>query len=291
MTDAAPVTVVFIAFRDYGAAPVERFFASLDTFPAGVSYRLLVALKGNCAAEEASAVDALAAARGDDVLEVPDGGWDIGTYLHVARQIGSGPMCLFNTSSAVLADDWLAKLHRQWCLQGGGAVAATGSWESRASDTWAIARDEGVSAARREARFLRMWRRYPGFPNPHLRTNGMVIAAESLLRFRPDVLETKEDAYDFESGRRGLSATLARDGLSLSVVGRDGRAFQPMEWHRSGTFWQGDQSNLLIADNQTRRYESAAPEERGALARMAWENPRRAATGGITARAAAASST
>ena len=52
--------------------------------------------------------------------------------------------------------------------------------------------------------------------------------------------------------------------------GRDGQAYDPEHWHRSNTFWQSQEENLLVADNQTELYLSAGPEKRAELAQYAW---------------------
>ena len=42
------------------------------------------------------------------------------------------------------------------------------------------------------------------------------------------------------------------------------------QWAEGDVFWQGTQSDLLVADNQTRIYQRANPESRFMLARYAW---------------------
>jgi hypothetical protein len=59
-------------------------------------------------------------------------------------------------------------------------------------------------------------------------------------------------------------------GLNVLVVGRDGRAYSPEEWPQSNTFWQSNQENLLVADNQTRSYSNGSDYTRLVLAHYAW---------------------
>jgi hypothetical protein len=54
------------------------------------------------------------------------------------------------------------------------------------------------------------------------------------------------------------------------VVGRNGEAYEHAQWPESRTFWSADQQNLLVADNQTMKYQNAAPSQRVALSRQAW---------------------
>jgi hypothetical protein len=61
----------------------------------------------------------------------------------------------------------------------------------------------------------------------------------------------KLSAYKFESGKESLTNQVRNLGLRVLVVGRDGQAYDPEHWHRSNTFWQSREENLLVADNQT----------------------------------------
>ena len=134
---------------------------------------------------------------------------------------------------------------------------------------------------RRVARRLRAaWhlaaakRHFPPFPNPHLRTNAFLLERELLLSLRPGPLRTKRDCHLFESGKHSLTRQITARGLAAVVVGRDGRAYLPPEWPASETFRQGEQRNLLIADNRTRQYSEGDEELRRELAAIAWSDVR-----------------
>jgi len=95
---------------------------------------------------------------------------------------------------------------------------------------------------------------FPQFPNPHVRTNGFLIERRRMLGFDPQDIREKLDACAFESGPNGLTTQLRRAGLSAIVVGRDGGGWDVDEWPRSRTFRLQDQANLLISDNQSRKF-------------------------------------
>lgn len=101
---------------------------------------------------------------------------------------------------------------------------------------------------------------FPGFPNPHVRSNGLMLRTSHLMRFA-SLGPTKVDCYNFESGYQGLSATLAREGLDLLLVGDQG-AFSIDEWAKSNTFRSGGQEALLIRDNQTETFSEMPPAVR-----------------------------
>jgi len=98
---------------------------------------------------------------------------------------------------------------------------------------------------------------FPGFPNPHVRSNGFMLRTDYLMRFA-SLGPTKVDCYNFESGKEGLSATIAKEGRDLLLVGDQG-AYPVDEWARSNTFRAGGQEALLIRDNQTETFATMAP--------------------------------
>jgi hypothetical protein len=98
---------------------------------------------------------------------------------------------------------------------------------------------------------------FPDFPNPHVRSNGFMLKTAHLMRFAR-LGPTKVDCYNFESGYKGLSATLAKEGLDLLLVGDQG-AFSVDDWSRSKTFRASEQEALLILDNQTESFHKMTP--------------------------------
>ncbi len=113
-------------------------------------------------------------------------------------------------------------------------------------------------------------RRFESFPAPHLRTNGFIAKRAILNDLRTGGIHTKMDAYSLESGHDSLTHQILRLGLRVAVVARDSSLHEPKHWPQSRTFWQGDQEELLIADNQTRLYANGGLERRRLLSAYAW---------------------
>ena len=118
-------------------------------------------------------------------------------------------------------------------------------------------------------------RRFPAadfgpFPAYHLRTNAFMIRRDVMLGLKTWGMPEKDDAYRFESGTESMTNQLLRRGLKPLVVGRDGRAYEKEEWPLSETLFQGEQRNLLVSDNVTRRYAESGALERTILSRGAW---------------------
>ena len=117
---------------------------------------------------------------------------------------------------------------------------------------------------------LAEFRRFPYFPNPHLRSNCFLINRKQLLGLGFKLEPTKIDCNRFESGVVSLSGVLQRQGKKLLLVGADGRGYDVPDWPNSGTFRLGEQQNLLFGDNQTRSFESYSTKERQALQMLTW---------------------
>ena len=61
-----------------------------------------------------------------------------------------------------------------------------------------------------------------------------------------------------------------KKGLKVLVMDKYGKTYGPDEFKNSGTFWIGEQENLLVSDNQTRIYRDADIEYRKLLTKLAW---------------------
>jgi hypothetical protein len=117
---------------------------------------------------------------------------------------------------------------------------------------------------------LEAYRDIPGFPNPHIRSNGFIIRRADLLREFPSIERGKHAAHLFESGPQSLTIRMRATGKSAVLAGRDGRRYLPHQWPESGTFRLGRQPNLLIGDNQTRNFAELPDREQQTQAYLTW---------------------
>lgn len=113
-------------------------------------------------------------------------------------------------------------------------------------------------------------RAFAPFPKPHLRSNGFLISREMMNRVWPGFVATKRWAHLWESGRKGFTRCVQGLNMRVLFAGKDGRAYASNDWPRSGTFRQGNQENLLLADNQSRGYDEADAPTRRQLSVAAW---------------------
>lgn len=214
-----------------------------------------------------------------------DEGLDISVYLEATRHVNATYLCFLNSFSVILEPDWLHMMYKNVVQPHVGLVGATGSWESHYNTHTALLGSPafGASSLRSSVRCmigyqarqheLRGWKRaFAPFPNPHIRTNAFVISRELMLSVKQGKIRSKTDALKFESGRYSLTQQVLAKGLCCLVVGRDGNAYEKEHWFQSKTFRSGNQENLLVADNQTKRYELADSAERRMLSEYAWGN-------------------
>ena len=198
-----------------------------------------------------------------DNIEVPNRGFDLGAYRYAALQLSHEYefLCLLNSHSVILDHNWLLKIYKPFALGGDdvGLVGTTASCESMYEN--GLVNGKWFNSIRR-------WY-FPPFPNPHIRTQGILIRRRHLLEMWPMWFPTKRHCYLFESGYNSLWRKMRARGLKAVIVGKDGHP-REVDWATSQTFRNGEQENLLIADNQTCRYQRGTKQERTTLAAAAW---------------------
>jgi hypothetical protein len=298
--------VVYLYRFAEGESSARAFLESYRAHHAGIEHDLHVILKGFPDARSCATARTLFAPLSANLIELDDTGYDIGSYLAAARQVANKRLAFLNTFSEVLADDWLAHLDAALDLADVGVVGATGSWQSLASAYTAAAlrlahwirhpvryvrshfevgprssTSPGPAVPRRSLRDIVLKIRgladlyeFGHYPNPHIRTNAFMIDRERFLSLRHKRFRRKADVYKFESGRDSMTNQILRMQLKALVVDRSGRTYDTRDWRSSSTFWTGDQENLMIADNMTRKYALGSNPLRELLENYAWQPPR-----------------
>jgi hypothetical protein len=248
--------LVYLMWAPQGPEPVRRFVESYRRRDAGAPHQLVVLVKGFGPGEDRSSWLRELAAVEHELLDVANDVFDLGSYREAVERVPAERYCFVSTETVLLADGWLGHLERHLLEPDVGIVGATGSFESPNSVR------PGPLRALRPG--------YPSFPNPHLRTNGVMLERELLLSLDWPIPPTKLDAVRLEAGSRGITAQVRERGLQALVVGRDGLGYPPQRWHESATFRSGGQVNLLLSDKRTRRYEEAGSLTRRALEWLSW---------------------
>lgn len=267
----------------------KRFIDSLRTHSAGTEHTLVILFKGFRNDDSRVKYRAILADIPYHTFDVNDEGLDITAYLKVATALRHQYryFCFLNSHSEILCDGWLEKLYRHIKQEGIGLAGATGLWSSHRGTLSTPAllfaslraalkpyrHQRGGAHLGKLMRYTRWLLGFSCFPNPHLRTNAFIIRGETLLAREWPPVTDKASAYSFESGRDGVSDFVRQCGLAIVMVDRDGTAWPEDKWNRSELFFQGEQSGLLVADNQTRQYQNSSTSQRQYLHDIAWLAP------------------
>jgi len=268
------VALVYLARARSGLESLRRFLRTYECHPGGLEHDLVVVFKGFSHEADLAEWRAALTPFPHRALRMSDFGFDVRAYSLAARRLPHRYLCFLNSFSEPLAPDWLRILHR-WVVEPGvGVVGCTASWTSIASIVeHQLASGSALPPLQRLVLRIKVpinRRAFAPFPNPHLRSNAFIIPRELMNRVWPGFVATKRAAYHWESGRKGFTRLVQQMRLRVLVAGKDGHAYAPEEWAHSGTFLQGKQGNLLVADNQTRGYDAADAASRRRLSIYAW---------------------
>jgi hypothetical protein len=227
----------------------QRFAGAYRKFPPGLEHRLVIIFKGFASNEAMNAVRDVFAGLPFEEAHTSDDAFDLGAYRDAVSRVDCGRAAFLNVSSEPLSPNWLAKLNAALSLPAIGIAGATGSFEA------------GVGGCE--------------FPNVHVRTNAFMMHAPLARELLGEMkIASKRDAHLAEHGLSGLTRKVVQRGLAAVIVGANGRAYAPEWWGGSRTFRQGSQANLLVADNQTRRWDEMTWPERKASYNATWGNAR-----------------
>jgi hypothetical protein len=226
-------------------ASIRRFVKAYRSQPAGVAHELVVIFKGF--ASKGALDGARAAMSGVAFQEVHTGDetFDLGAYADAILRVNCARAAFLNTGSEPVSSSWLGKLNAALDLPGMGLVGASGSFQVGPAGGY--------------------------FPNIHVRTNAFMMRTPLARRTLGGLtIRSKLDAYRAEHGSSNLTRQVVACGLTVAIVGANGRAYAPEWWKGSRTFHQGDQANLLVADNQTRDWDAMTWPKRQLLYDATW---------------------
>ena len=273
----ADICVVHLVRAKNGIEPFSNFLESYEKYRSGIDHDLLIVFKGFHRKHNLSEYNQLLRHVSHKTLYIHDYGLDIRAYYLTAKINDNKYFCFLNSFSTVLDHEWLLKLYSHITKQGIGLVGATGSYESAYTNLLIKQKSIRLSKTQIMRRFGHLlvktkYKHYfDPFPNYHIRTNGFMISRDVMSKIHRGIILSKMDAYRFESGKQSLTKQVLQMNLKVLIVGKNGEGYKRRDWYRSGTFRQGEQNNLLIADNQTNAYLQAGPELKCLLSHLAWE--------------------
>ncbi|MDQ6756637.1 MAG: hypothetical protein M3004_06845 [Bacteroidota bacterium] len=276
------ISVVYLIWLPAGTESFYKFIYSYLHNIAGLSHQLIMLFKDS----EIDSKDTDPYHRYLEEMNIHytslyfKGGLDIDAYFFAAKNISKDLILFLNTNSILLSDNWLLKMYDNIIKENVAMVAATGSFQSYSStafirNSWQYERQKSFSHNFRKYKlFIKSFFYYKlffkSFPNPHLRTNGFMIWKNIFLEIKYKPLTSKLRAYSFESGRNSITNQILKNNKNVLVVDKFGNKYEINSWYDSKTFWSFNQENLLIADNQTKKYLSASENKRRIYTLIAW---------------------
>jgi hypothetical protein len=272
------ICVVHLIWVPLGIDPLKDFLQSYSMYRAGIEHDLLIIFNGYNSEDELVEYKSLLSKYQHRSLLLWKFRLDIESYFAVLNKYNYKFFCFLNSYSRILAHEWLLKMYSYVSREDVGLVGATGSWESLYTnfiDGLAVIEDKVllrrmVKWCKQKIKKMKRKYRYDPFPNYHIRTNGFMISREVMRKINTGLIFRKTDAYKFENGKSSMTKQIMDMGLKVLVVGKDGKGYEKEEWYKSETFRQGNQNNLLIADNQTAIYSMADTETKRILSHRTW---------------------
>lgn len=233
------VTVVFVRVvtkTEYDACS-RRWLKSYDEHRSGYPHDLIVI---NRYTDGDGMFDDYA----QGYLRYDGGGWDVGSWQFVGKNIDTDLLVCFNSNTWITGDNWLLRFVK--------AVTA--------------AREDGTDYA------YGLWGPMASYEvQPHIRTPCMIFQP-SVINSYPRQVETREDTYRFEcmgwpDGTPTFTKWVQQQGLVTQLVTWDG-AYDLDDWRKpDNIFRRGDQSNLIVKDHHCDVYDAST--NKADLERMA----------------------
>ena len=281
MVEKNKIAVIYLMWLPYGMEHFNSFIESYLKYPAGEDHQLVICFNGW--KDDNDLIDYVNQLKKYSIdvklLKMP-AGQDIQAYIYSSQNTDTTYQLFFNTFSILQTNGWLEKYYNVIKDQEVGLISATSSNQSNYSTVfqthlfkWEFAQGF-LYNYRKYKLFIKAffyWRfLFKPYPNPHVRTTGFMVRREEFLAINPGMINNKFKAYQFESGRKGMTNYYLKKGLKVLVMDKYGKTYGPDEFKNSCTFWIGEQENLLVSDNQTRIYRDADPAYRKLLTKLAW---------------------
>ncbi len=281
------LTLVYLSYIPFGTDYLKRFLKSYYKYPAGIEHKLVILFNGH---KSINQIDSFLTLLNDfdvkyEYLISPEQ-YDIASYFFAARNINTNYIAFINTYSEILHENWLNHLYQNLVKDGVGCVSATASWSDFTHN------DEYKNIINNHPNtFFKLnnlkkviFFRFNFYPcvRPHLRTNSFMINRILFLSLKFNLVKplffnfffnysgSKLKSLCFEHGNDGMTNQIIKLGLRPLVVNKFGIGFEIDQWKDSKTFWYENQQNLLVSDNQTRKYDNASLAEKKRFSYSAW---------------------
>ena len=278
------IAVIYLAWLPYGVSYLKDFLKSYSNNSSGHKHKLVFILNGIEFSEKKMIDEFKELIHAADIPDFEiigfEKGQDIEIYQKVSEILHADYFLFLNTYSQFKKENWLKYYVQNW-NEKVGLIGATGSYASYYSSIIELTKFglkyAPVSQKFRSMKYMiKMFmfqrNKFKRFPAPHVRTNAFFISRKIFRSLEKVSVENKMQAYYFENGKSSLTMQILALGYKCLIIDKFGKSYDIPEWHKSNIFWTGNQDNLLISDNQTKKYDNSTENEKKLLRTIAWSN-------------------
>jgi hypothetical protein len=270
MSDIIKISVIYLAYIPFKESYLSNFVNSYKKYDSGITHELIILFNGH---NDLVEVDPFITILNEsnisyNIFYSPEK-FDIASYFYISKLLKSKYVCFLNTYSEIQNNKWLLYYYNGIEKINIGCVSATAAWGDYSHDDefkHLLNNISTITILKFKKLFIYYFNFYPKV-KAHLRTNAFIINRKLFLslnfeKVRPKLLNliinishNKIKSLCFEHGKNSLSNQLKKLNLNLLVVDRNGNLYEEQDWYNSCTFWSSKQENLLISDNQTKKYD------------------------------------
>jgi len=272
--------VVYLMYIPYGYIHFKNFIDSYNNYSAGIDHNFVIVFKDfqhTLELDQYIKYVEKKRIKFSYYLLQKNNDVDIGAYFYIAAKLKNENLFFLNTRSLILCQNWLLILNQSLNNNNIGAVGCTGSW----GDFGRQNIYKGSNLLKYLFSIILFYFNYYPRVKEHLRTNSFLINRELFLSLKytdpkPKILfrflkiSSKYKALCFEHGKNSLTQQLEKRNLCVKVVGKNGSCYTVDAWMDSLVFWNGNQENLMIHDNQTLLYHNSDNKMKLLLKHKAW---------------------
>lgn len=281
------ISVLYLSYIPYGIKYLKEFLRSYKLYNSGIPHKLIILFNGfESKSETTEFISIIEKTQIKCEILFTKEKLDITSYFDAANQLKSEYVLFLNTYSVLLTENWCKTYYEYIIRPDVGVVGSTGALGDFSHTDDYYSRVQNV--LRFKLKFVDLKKiiyfRFNYYPKvlPHLRTNAFMIKRELFLnlkykKIRPfflnyfkDLSKSKLTSLCFEHGNYSLTNQLLLRGLKPIIVGKNGFGYELDQWLSSNTFWINKQENLIISDNQTKKFEDADLENKKLMTYSAW---------------------
>ena len=176
--------------------------------------------------------------------------FDFGSYKRIAKLYQNYNILFLNSHSYPNTNLWLSKLLHHF--KDKYIIATSASYVSLYSS---IKLKKFYKIFSYLIKRLSYKSKYYSYPNPHIRTTGFLITGSDFYEFiKNKKISTKHDAWEIESGKKGLTNYFKKKNYNILLINSDGICFNEKNWMYSETYNYLNQTKSIISDKHSRKY-------------------------------------